>query len=225
MIGLDYVMAGYVHLVSGQIKCNTPKLPQISVVATDTTVRYDHTKTQKQLDKFETDTVSPYGGEVRSHVGGLMKGEVSVSQTIRFYQETYPHLRTGCLSVGSIKVNINIKPTIYIASDYPRNSCMYNAVLEHEKKHVAVDQQMVAKYKGLITQALHDAIQKSGHQRGPFSTSLMESEQLKLQNYIQGVIKAYSDKLTKERREKQQAVDTLEEYERVQAQCRKPILR
>lgn len=220
MIGLDYVLAGYVDLVSGQIKCTAPKSPKIMVGASNTTVRYDHTKTQKQLDNFDTDTISPYGGEVQTHVGGLMKGEVSISQNIRFYQESYPNLRTGCLYVDSINVEIQIKPTIYIARDYPKNGCMYNAVLEHEKKHVAVDQLLVTKYKGLIMNGIKTAIQKSGYQRGPFSTSIMASEQKKLQDYIQNVFRQYSDQLTKERRAKQQAVDSLEEYERVQAQCR-----
>ncbi len=86
MIGLDYLLASYVQLASGSIECRLKKPPRIDVVASDTNVRYDHTKTQNQLDNFETDTVSPYGGSVQTHVGGLMAGEVSISQNIRIMQ-------------------------------------------------------------------------------------------------------------------------------------------
>jgi hypothetical protein len=213
------MMAGYVQLVSGQIKCSLPKTPQIMVTTTSTPVRYDYTKSQRQLETMGNDTVSPYGARVKTHVGGLMKGEVTVSQNMRFYQETYPNVRAGCLYIDSIKVDLHMKPVIYVAREHKKSSCMHQSILEHEKKHVMVDQTLISKYRDIITAALQSALPDIRNAKGPFSSSALPSEQKKLQTHVQGIVKKYSAQLTEERKKRQQDVDTLEEYERVQAQC------
>lgn len=216
---MDYFLAGYVELVSGRIRCNAPRSPQVVVEAGETRIRYNFTKSQNELTRMETDTISPYGGNVRTHVGGLMKGEVSVSQNIRFYHETYAHVRAGCLYLDTIKVDIVTKPTIYIARNHREGTCMHKSIMEHEKLHVAVDQQLVAKYKTLLKDALEEGVRKIGASHGPFPISKLQTQQENLQLYLQDIVKKYSDALTKERKERQQAVDNLEEYERVQNRC------
>lgn len=220
MIGLDYLVAGYFHLASGSIECKLKKAPQIHVSASDTNVRYDHTKTQKQLDALGTDTVSPYGKNVQTHVGGLMAGEVSISQNIRIMQETWPNMNAGCLYIDSLKVNIHIKPVIYIARDYPKTGCMYKAIMEHEKKHIQVDRMIVNKYTNIIIHGLDKALKKVGYAHGPFSKGALQQQQAMLQQYSQDIVKQYSEAMSAERRKLQQDVDNLREYERVQAQCR-----
>lgn len=220
MIGLDYLLAGYVHLAAGNIQCNLKKTPQIHVAASDTSVVYDHSKTQAQLDRFENDTVSPYGTNVQTHVGGLMAGEVSVSQNIRIMQESYQHLNAGCLYIDNLSIKIHIKPVIYIAKDYPKSSCMYKEIMVHEKKHIAVDRQIVNKYTNLIVKGVNDAMKKIGYAHGPFPLGRLQQEQKNIQDYAQSVLKQYSDQMSAERRKSQQDVDSLHEYERVQAACR-----
>lgn len=220
MIGLDYLLAGYVQLAAGQIECKLKKAPQINVVASDTTVRYDHTKTQAQLDNFENDTVSPYGANVQTHVGGLMAGEVKVSQSIKLYQETWPNLNAGCVYVDSVAVKIHITPVIYIARDYPKTGCMYKAIMQHEKKHINVDRTIVNKYSSLIVKGLDASLKKIGYVHGPFKTGEIPAQQEAIQKYAQDVLKVYADQMSEERKVLQQRVDSLQEYERVQAQCK-----
>ncbi len=220
MIGLDYLAAGYFHLASADIKCQLKQSPRIDIVASDTSVRYDHTKYQRQLDALGTDTVSPYGKNVQAHVGGLMSGEVSISQNISIMRETWPGMNAGCLYVDSIKVNIHIKPTIYIAREYSKNSCMYKAIMEHEKKHIAVDRKIVNKYTNLIVKGLDEAFKKFGYAQGPFTIGQIEPQQKRIQQFSQNVVQVYSDKMTAERRKLQQEVDSLEEYNRVNNLCR-----
>lgn len=220
MIGLDYLMAGYLHLASGQVECRLPKTPRIVVNTSDTTVRYDHTKGQRELEGMDKDTVSPYDPHIKTHVGGLMNGEITISQNIRFYQETYPSLNIGCLYLDSIKVDLHMKPVIYVSKAYKKGSCMYNSVLEHEKKHVAVDQALMVKYRAIMMAALERALAELGHKRGPMKTSGLSGAQQKFQTSIQNVVKKYSAQLTSERKKQQQDVDNLAEYERVQARCK-----
>jgi len=220
LIGLDYLLASYVQLASGQIECRLKKSPQIHVAATDTSVKYDHTKSQAELDNFENDTISPYGANVQTHVGGLMSGEVKVSQSIKLYQETWPNLNAGCIFLDSVAVKIHITPTIYIARDYPKSGCMYKAIMEHEKKHIKVDRMIVNKYSSLIIKGLDASLKKIGYTHGPFKIGEIPKHQEAIQKYAADVLKVYADKMSAERRILQQKVDSLEEYERVQAQCR-----
>jgi hypothetical protein len=220
LIGLDYLAAGYLHLAAADAKCQIKKTPEITVIATDTKVRYDHSKSQSQLDNFQYDTVSPYDAGVQTHVGGLMAGEVSISQNLRIMQETYPRFNFGCLYFDTVKVTINIKPTVYIASEYKKDGCMYRAIREHERKHIEVDRQIVAKYKPLITDAVYGAVRELGDTHGPMSIRSIPAEQQRLQDHVQGVVRGFSRTMSEERKARQQEVDTLEEYERVQAECR-----
>lgn len=212
-------MAGYLELAAGKIECKLKKTPEISVAATDTKVRYDHTKTQRQMDNMDHDTVSPYGRNVQTHVGGLMSGEVSVSQNIRIMQETYPHLNTGCLYVDSVTVKIHIDPTIFIAREYSKTGCMYKAIMEHEKKHIQVDRMIVNKYTNTIVNGLNSALKQAGFAYGPYTLGQIPEAQKRIQNFTHGIIKAYSDAMSEERKRLQQQVDTLEEYERVRKSC------
>lgn len=220
MIGLDYLAAGYLHLAASEIECQIKQTPRIEVGASDTRVRYDHTKSQSQLDNIENDTISPYGKNAQTHVGGLMSGEVSISQNISIYQETWPNLNRGCLYYDSIKVDLHIKPVIYIAREYPKSGCMYKSILEHEKKHIAVDREIVNKYSKLIITALEAALKKIGVSHGPFPGGQLKAKQEMLQAYVQDTVKQYSSAMSAERQKRQQDVDTLAEYESVQAKCR-----
>ncbi len=220
MIGLDYLLAGYFHLASGQINCTLKKAPQIHVAASDTSVAYDHSRSQSELDNFQIDTVSPYGANVQTHVGGLMAGEVSISQNIRIMQETYPNINMGCLYIDSVKVQIHVKPKIYIAREYLKTGCMYKEIMIHEKKHVAVDRMIVNKYTNLIVKGLDAALKKVGYAHGPMKIGQIAYNQEALQTYAQKVLKQYSEAMSAERSKLQQEVDSLQEYERVQAQCR-----
>lgn len=213
-------MAGYVELVSGQIACNLKTAPKINVAASDTSVIYDHSKSQRELDNFENDTVSPYAANVQTHVGGLMAGEVRVSQSMRLMQETWPNLNRGCVFIDEVNVNLHIKPTVYIAREYAKGSCMYNAIMEHERKHVHVDRLIINKYSNLIVNGMNEALKKIGYAHGPFTIDDIPRQQEAVQKYAQDVLQVYGDRMSEERRIMQQGVDTLQEYERVQAQCR-----
>ncbi len=214
------MVAGYFHLAAADIECKLKKAPQIHVVASDTNVEYDHTKNQAALDKMGTDTVSPYGKGVTTHVGGLMAGEVSISQNIRILTETFPSLNAGCLYIDSLKVEIHIDPKIFIAREFPKTGCMYSAVMEHEKKHIRADRLIVNKYTTVIIDALDAALKKAGYAYGPYSAGEISAAQKEIQKFTQGIVRAYSAKMNAERKKMQQDIDTLQEYQRVNNMCK-----
>jgi hypothetical protein len=97
---------------------------------------------------------------------------------------------------------------------------MYKAIMEHEKKHIQVDRMIVNKYTNIIIQGLDKALKKIGYTHGPFRKAQLKEKQEMIQQYSQDIVRNYSEQMSKERRKLQQDVDNLQEYERVQAQCR-----
>ena len=219
MIGLDYLLAGYVQMASANIQCKPLKTPEISIVASDTTIKYDHSKTKEELNSFKIDTKSPYPANTQTHIGGLTSGEVSVSHQVQMMQEVFQGLGQACVYVNDIKIRVNINSTIYIASDYKNGSCMYQSVMEHEKKHIKVDRYIVNKYSRIIGQAMKEAVDALGPAQGPIPEAAIKGTQERMDMYLKGVLTEYSNKMSDERKKLQQQVDTLEEYQRVQGAC------
>lgn len=220
MIGLDYLVAGYFHLAAADTLCKARKTPEVSVIAKNSNVRYDHSRSQAELEQLKTDTISPYGADVQTHVGGLMSGEVRTAHNIRFVQEHFPRQHRACVYIDKIDVTIEIRPTIFIANEYPKTGCMYRAIMEHEKKHVAVDREIISKYKVQISRAVKEELARGQNVYGPVDIRSVGGKQEEIQARVTGVIKTLSANMGVERRKRQQAVDTLEEYERVKAKCK-----
>lgn len=197
--------------------CRTEKAPRLDIKPATARIKYDHTKTKSQLNGFEVDTVNPYGTKVHTDVGGLMKGGIETG-----YDITMGSIRTSdnrsCAWYDSITVDINITPTIFIARDYKKGSCMYNAVLEHENKHIAVDRKLVNTYAQQISKALQAELARQTVY-GPVATAEEKALQDQMYARIAGIMKKQMAILNTERLKRQQQVDSLEEYNRVNALC------
>lgn len=216
--GLESVAAGLFYLAAS-VQCSAQAPPPIKVIPARSAIQYDHTKSRADLDRIEIDTINPYAGRRDTHVGGLMSGEIRVEHQIAFVQERYDQIDQACLHFDRLDVTITINPTIYIAREEKPGSCEYNAILEHEKKHVEADRIVVNKYAKRIGDALSFAVKKYGASFGPFDVMQVEPVQTKLQDYIGGIVKTEVEKMNAERLAIQQGIDTYDEYERVQRLC------
>jgi hypothetical protein len=123
------------------------------------------------------------------------------------------------LTIGKVEVKLHIKPTIYIAREYPKQGCMYAAILEHEKKHIAVDRAIINKYSAMIGRGVTETMNRLGYSHGPYRTGELDMHQERLNERVNVIIKKYADAMTLERQKLQQQVDSLAEYERVTRKC------
>lgn len=205
--------------VVSQISCNAPKPPKINILPSKSRVRYDFTKKKAQLNSVDIDTVSPYGPNHQTMVSGLMSGAIQIKHEVSFLHETYDMLDQGCVYLSSVDVMVHIDPTIYIAKEYPPGSCMHNSVLNHERKHVREDQLIVNKYANQIGHALTQVVNSQRGSFGPYETARMPFVQKNVQNSITKVIKRFNDQMNLERQRRQQAIDTIEEYESIGKEC------
>lgn len=198
--------------------CQMNKAPVVNIRASTDKISYNFTTSEKSLNGFDVDTVNPYGKNVITDVGGLMKGGIETSQSMRFSTLTNPRLKEVCYWYDTVDVNIHINPTIYIASEFPERSCMHKAIMEHEQKHVTVDREMVNKYAQLIGNAI-----KAETDRQPIYGPVPLAQEKAIEEAIKGKMKSIVTSLTaqmdEERRVRQQAVDNLSEYQRVNSLC------
>jgi hypothetical protein len=219
MIGLEFVMGGLLQMaaIGG---CAKQKPPNILAEPLTSVVQYDFTKSRGDLQNFDIDTVSPYGPEHRAKVGGLMSGEIRVESRIRFMQEKYAARGAGCVHVDSIDIIVHVDPTIYVASEYAKGTCQHAAIIEHEKKHVQADIAVARKYAALLKTKLAAYLRQVDYTHGPYPIERIEAAQARIQENIQNLVKANNEGMTNERKNVQQQLDSLAEYERVAAQCK-----
>lgn len=200
--------------------CNPTEPPVINIRTSTNQISYDFSQSKKQLDRFEVSTINPYASNVITDVGGLMKGGIETQQKMLFDTRINPNTRQVCYWHNVIDFSLHIKPQIYIANDFPRGSCMHNAIVEHELKHVIVDREIVNKYAVLIGQALKDDVTRY-RVYGPVPVSQKNALETQLKQRMHRIISRYTSQMTAERRKRQQQIDSLPEYERVNHMCPK----
>lgn len=201
------------------VTCPAKPAGKVKIVWGSDAVQYDFTKSQAQMNRMQNDTVSPYGRNVETHVGGLMRGGVSIKSQVQVSSLTYPRTREVCQWIDNLEVRITIDPKIYIARQHKPGSCRHNAILEHEFKHIQVDREIVKRAIPIMRQRLEKAVRDVGIV-GPKDARDQSKYQRKINDHIEKEINGINDMINEERRKRQQAVDTLEEYERVARMCR-----
>lgn len=224
MLGLELVMAGHLlwhasaNAPASPIACPAQKSARVDVKWRSQPIRYDYAKNTSHLNNHDVDTVNPYGDNVSTDVGGLMSGKIQYESNIQVSSVRYPVGNVNCLWIDKVTVEIVVDPVIMIAAEHPEGSCKHSAILEHEKKHVATDLAVVKEYLQPARQAVALAVQKVGVV-GPKPTAKADEFKKKMTEYIQNALKAEMDKMYADRRERQAAIDTKEEYDRVDAMC------
>lgn len=198
--------------------CPQREAGTVNIIWSSDAVKYDFSQTQSQLDRKEVDTKNPYDRSVKTHVGGLMSGGINVKSTVEVATMTYPRSRVTCQWVEKVNLTIAIDPTIFIAKEHPRGSCKHRAILEHEMKHVYVDREIVKEYAPILKRHLEQAIIKVGIV-GPKPERRAPEFHQKILEYMEARLKDVTDRMYKERRQRQQQVDSLQEYQRVAAMC------
>ncbi len=221
--GLDYILAGYVELVAAQksIVCQPIRAPEITVTASSTKMEADHSRSIAELSTPIPGVkrgASPYGDGVPVMTEGLMLGSVKMPGNFSFITQKNANGQ-GCIHIDKVNVRIEINPKIYIAREYVPGTCYYNAIMEHEKKHVAVERFIVDKYTRVIGEVLKKNIDARGYVFGPFPAQHMDIAKNDLSKFLSAVVEPYAKRMEAERERLQSEVDSLAEYERVQRMC------
>lgn len=229
VLGLELIMAGWLQLASADtvsqaakqsaLVCEPNKrTPSVQVKPTSGRLKYDFTKSRSELERMKIDTVSPYGPNTETHLNGAMSGSIQFETLVKYLSYPYENGET-CVYVDGVSVKIHFDPAIYVVREYPKGSCNHKAVLEHEKKHLKVNQLVINKYAERISKTLAFVMRKYGNVFGPYPEDKVPEEYERLKKYYVGIVNDEEKSMYDELQKLHQDIDSLEEYERVRTAC------
>lgn len=215
MIGLESFAAGYLLYASAQARpswCKNQTAPQVKVVPQMAPLTYDFSRSQKNLNNLHVDTINPYGKSVHTDTGGLMHGTVQLKAGTSY--RTVQFQGYACSFYETITITVQLTPKILIASEYPKGGCKHNAILQHELKHVQVERLIANHYSQVIGQQMVNAIKKYS-MFGPYRVSDQPQTQAQMSRIIEDIVTRVNDAMSADRIKRQQEVDNINEYNRV----------
>ena len=210
--------AAYLHMAADVVTCEVQTSPRIHVRPIAKPVKFNHRRSMQELTDGGTDTISPYPKHIATVTGGTTESYIRVNAETKFEVKSFPAHGLACVYYSEITVNIELDPTIYVAKEHGRSSCEYREIMKHERKHVDTDRQIVNKYAKQMGQTLQASINNS-LVRGPYPLSRLKDIQQSMLEYVVNTLKTQQSLMEEDRFRSQQAVDSLEEYERVRLAC------
>lgn len=192
--------------------------PAINVVIDDVAVKYDTSRSYAELQNFQIDTISPYGANVQTRVMGLTDGQTYFETQANVRSQTHQFLKTSCLWFEAITITIRTIPTVYLAREQLQNKCRYRATLDHEMKHVEVNRRMAREYAPEIKKVVMNEVRRIGVV-GPGPASQRDSIQADMLKAVNQKVAVVVEKMKREQRARQQAIDTKREYDRLSKMC------
>ncbi|MCC6598401.1 MAG: hypothetical protein IT559_06395 [Alphaproteobacteria bacterium] len=199
--------------------CVLPKAVDISVLPSASALSIDTSRSYKDMKNENIDTINPYDHGSTTYLNGYMDGTIGMNHATRLGFQKTPHGDGLCLWYDTIEINMTIEPKIVIAAEAAADDCMYEATLAHEKKHVRADREIVNKYAQVMAQKLSDGLSQRGFVAGPVPAADGEAIAERMRHTVGQLLDLEYKKMDLERREMQQEIDSLEEYNRVMALC------
>lgn len=151
------------------------------------------------------------------HVNGLGGGKIGLEGLASF--TILQRGEQACIWLKGISAKFFAFPSIHIANNFPKGTCEYDAVLEHEKKHIRVLQDFHKEFAPKFKTALR-RIASDIEPQGPFQAVSAETIQGDMNARINSGIQAFNDSIIPILEARQAEVDNPSEYARVEAQCK-----
>lgn len=175
-----------------------------------------HDKTRQQLTSMPNNTHLRLGGP--EAVGGLTSNPIDARAEMSFDSQTSFLGGEGCLWLTTLTIHLTMTPEINIARDWPEGSCIWRALLDHERRHVAADQDLLSRFKTRIEPKFSDLAREMAVQ-GPIPTSIMYTAQSTASSRINLRLQSEMIWFGQERDRIQQAIDSPQEYRALASQC------
>lgn len=199
--------------------CVMPKPASINVRPQSDALQVISKYTLGELQQVETDTVNPHSFSDFSVAHGFMRGMIRMQPAIKLDYSADPRTGRVCLWYDEITVNVRLTPQIYIAKEVHEDRCMRKATMDHEMKHVRVDREVINEFSRSVGKAIFEALQERGFKAGPMPAAMSRDAADRMRRTVYQIVEHEYKKLELIRTERQRAVDSREEYDRVQAQC------
>ncbi len=176
---------------------------------------YSHSLSTSQIE-----ALSRSGGEAEHyHVDGLTQADYSmntryeVSWSKKWFKSEYT------MWVENLRVEFTYNTlNVFVTSEYPKESCEYQATLNHENQHVAIHRQMYDQYRKIFEEKLGQAtnIPLSTHS---ITAPSVEEGKIRIGQIISAVLDPIFDQFKENLQVEQGKLDTPESYAELKAKC------
>ena len=175
--------------------------------------RYHTNKNKGQLTKLQRQTMG------QPSAGWLPIGLTLTERGLQFgltmrQQQLSDH--SYCSEVASVQASLLYhRIDVYIAREYPRGSCQYNSIVDHERRHVGIYHDTLAEFAPRIENTFYDVLgkMKPVHNNDP---------ERALQHYMEKLERATAplfDELDRVASSRNASMDTPENYRKEQQYC------
>lgn len=191
--------------------CPPPATPQVELVVDEPEVTHDYGQPFAVLHQ-RTGTRPPDPRRGPLHLGLTIAG-LSFSSALDFTAMT--GIEGACLRPRRVRLMLRQSPHhVMIASEVPRGGCLFQEVLAHEMRHVAVNRQTLAKWAPRVREAAA-AWAKDAIARGDDAEAVAKV----LRDRLGAAVAPVLNRLKADRQRAQAAIDTPAEYRRIAASC------
>lgn len=188
--------------------------PAIEVQRQSVPLTYTLTRTMEQLTRLPGRAPGP-AGQSGGRVLGLAHAKYGERSQIRAVFQIQPD-GTVCGAANAISVTFGFEERrVYVARELPAGTCIHGEVLNHEMKHVAVDERLLDEFLPQVERRLTATVSRIGTVRGRTQEQVMAS----IRRPVEATLRQLLDEFTRARDRRQAQVDTAEEYKRVTTAC------
>ncbi len=191
--------------------------PRITVIVRTTEPAIDETRTRVQLTEQSRHLLTG-----NAHTLGLYNAtwRMSAQRQLGTLTESNVAQPRACVRLDHVEVTIEIDPRmIFVAQELDPGSCRHAAVLAHERKHQAVDDDVLRRNTPWLRQVLARDLAGLFTPR-PIRVRDLAASQARFVGESDRAINAAWKAINDERERLQREIDTPEEYARVNAACR-----
>lgn len=146
---------------------------------------------------------------------GLTASTQQLNTSFEVSTQTMPN-GIVCAQITSLEVTYGFTDTVvYIAHEFERGSCGYQEVLEHELRHVSVDQAIMDEYLPQLQTMVEGIVDNLG----PTKVRSVEEANNYYETSLNRQMNQLNASLAATHGQKQAQVDTPEEYRRISKVC------
>lgn len=152
-------------------------------------------------------------------IRGLHDGRIMLYSKLDMLKYTRSNSARLCLGLKALGLKVTFRPQIYVVAGVRKGTCEYNAVLEHEYKHLNTDLGIIRQYLSIIQR---DAYRALGGLEAPvvIAQNQLSATKERWNQTIQTRMDRLMKSIEAERERRQALIDTPDEYRRVANQCR-----
>ncbi len=146
---------------------------------------------------------------------GITRYEPTVEFNVPMEIVTYPN-GISCAHVQHADVKIGYRDVrIYVAGEIPQNSCGFKETLDHEKKHIDVNREILDKFVPLIQERFNNYLRFNGNAQ----IDNPELAEKILNHKLEEIMSETINQMDAENMRRQRDIDSTGEYNRLAKVC------